>query len=199
MNMKHRAIIAAGVAAASLSLGGPVQAQGMLPTIIGNTVAQSIEEDNCQDGRHPVAREVWDRDAAAIERQVASYAAAASAGDTKALRKLLGGGIKPVWKDPNGAVTSAQIHDPFTGGAPATVTRMGLVIGDDGASARGAWRFERTDPAGGAPLVYTYTVDFMTSYWSGAWKMRAMRLSIVEDVPALPPRFCHLAEAPALM
>ena len=196
--MTSRILLAATIAAAGLLACSAASAQGAMTASIGVSIANDINEAKCQSGTHPVSKSKWDREAAKADKLMAAYVAAVAANDRKAAGKQFFASTVPNWKGADGPVLVGDSRDPFAGSAPATMTRVQLVVGDDDAAARGAWRLERAGPAG--PQAYLYTVDFAGSFWTHlVWKIRAMRVTSPEDAPAMPPRFCHLEEVWSLM
>lgn len=179
-----RVVVFAFIACCSAATAA--NAQGMMPTIIGNAVGNA-GATGCMTP-HPVWVEKW---GAQMDRSTLAFRAALIAGDGRALKRASHGAVDVRW--PDGTVAPAlgtAATEAGTGGAE--LEKRKLVIGGDLTHARGVWKGVDTS---GADLWLA--ADYTRSAWTGTWKLSRLSLSTGAE-PTIPDSFCTMAEVAPL-
>ena len=188
------ALCTAGSAAAYVSAGSQFVATTIGVTV-GNMVAAQAaaqREAACMAGTPAAPNEIA-AETSRIGRVMAAYFALTPKSGDHAIGRVFAINTNGVqWRDASGAAPFEQLAGRLVplSGAPIMTT---LVVGGDGASARGLWTATPADPAA-APLVIA--ADFTTEahIFDYARGVRVLHMAVLPAAraPAAPTPFCHL-------
>lgn len=201
--------ISASVLAATVVVGvaGTAAAQGLIPTVIGATVANASRSRGGCDQSFLKDPTYIGRRGAELDKLMAKYATA-SAASTKTDARQAG----KIFSDfPEGGEFGAdkQVHPATTfslsGERPAqapNLVRQSVALGGDGANwfARGVWRVEPAGATtGGSEGALFYAADFRQDPFWGSWRIWRIRAyDKAADLPRMSDAFCEFASIGAL-
>lgn len=185
--------VCAGMLAATIVLGcaETVAAQGLIPSVIGATIANSAG----QCGKVGPGHQAYI--GGVLDKLVARYGAATASGDGKTKRKLFVGDDGGEY-GADGVVRSGETLSLEAKPGPGlTAMRDKLVINGLFSAARGAWKIEP------APAVETgsapegdafYVIDFDRNQFTGIWRIWRIRTYVGGKLPTIPDSFCNPSE-----
>lgn len=192
---------AALLLAVMLAAPGVASAQGLIPTVIGATIANQRQGgDPCKamvpyDEWPPERQEVW---RTYYGRKIEAFWALTTS-DPKSAAKLVRGGKTGGIKGEDGVVRPAGSQAVLDRVTPLTgpFTLVKLTLEGLGQATRGVWR--SVDDEGRETLQ---TVDFKVNFWtmgSDAMVIHRIAITDAEHAPVTPDTMCSMArEAPPL-
>lgn len=183
--------ISAGMLAATMvaGLGEAAAAQGLMPSVIGATVANSM--NRCRK----VTPEIEADYSAKFDALIAGYGAATASGDSAAKRKLFTASDGGEY-GADGVVRSGEASSGAKPTGAFKATRTKVVIGGTYDAARGVWKVEPAEGSeAGPPASETfYVADFGRTFWTGGWRIQRIRTFTGGELPKTPDSFCSPSE-----